>query len=527
MESIVFSDKIWGMKKFINIFLILFVLCFSNLKATCITAWINDLKSLYTSNGAIIYAINIRTFNANDINKNGIIEENLGEERGTFLNAIDKLDELTALGVNTILLLPVNSVGKVKALGTAGSLFAVSDFSKINPQLKSPQSHLGINDEMRKFIDECHNRKLRVIIDLPCCGAYDLYLQNPDLFVKDKDQNPVIPSDWTDVRLLDAGSEQKINPDVYSLYQNFVELMVGLDVDGIRADVASIKPYSFWKKLIDETKIKNPQFLFLAEASPTWNKTPSEHATFTPYDKLLDAGFDGYYGNYFDLKNWKTAHELYTSVKSDILIAQKYSGTKRVIGNFSTHDQISPVLINGPQFSKMIIWLNTTLPLNAYYIDGFPTGDNYLYPWANKKAAESDTDDEYYFVHRGQLDIFNFSRKPQGKQYDIFREFILANKFKNMGSKLLSSGNFITFKTSVPCVFAYARSYNNTSVIVIGNLDFKKTQSVMINVPKINSQLSSMPIKITNIPTILKGKIQTKLDPGEVQIIYFDSFEIK
>lgn len=515
------------MKKFANIFLIFFALCFLNLKAFSATAWVNDLKSLYTSNNAVIYAINIRTFNAKDTNNNGIIEENLGEERGTFLNAIDRLDELVALGVNTVQLLPVNTVGKTKALGTAGSLFSVSDFSEINPQLKTPQSSLSINEEMRKFIGECHNRKLRVIVDLPCCGSYDLYLKNPDLFIKDKDNNPIIPSDWTDVRLLDGGSEQKVNQEVYNLYQGFVDLMLALDVDGIRADVASIKPYAFWKKLITESKARNPQFLFLAEASPAWSKSPSEYVVFTPYDRLLDAGFDGYYGGYFDLKNWKTARDLYSCVKSDIAISQKYSGAKRVIGNLATHDQISPILVNGPQLSKMMIWLNTTLPLNAYYIDGFPVGDNYLYPWANKKAAKSFTDDEYYFVHRGQLDIFNFSRRPQGTQFDILREFVFANKFRKMASKVLSAGNFVTLKSSAPCVFAYARSLDSTSVIVIGNLDFKKTQSAVVNVPKITNQLSSMPVKLGSIPTVLKGKIQTKLEPGEIQVLYFNALDIK
>ena len=43
----------------------------------------------------------------------------------------------------------------------------------------------------------------------------------------------------------------------------------------------------------------------------------------------------------------------------------------------------------------MVLWLNTTLPLNAYYVDGFATGDTYNYQWANKLATKSETDDEY------------------------------------------------------------------------------------------------------------------------------------
>ena len=52
---------------------------------------------------------------------------------------------------------------------------------------------------------------------------------------------PVIPSDWTDVRLLSVGTEDKVDPNVYSLYKDFVKYMINLGVDGIRADVAHIK----------------------------------------------------------------------------------------------------------------------------------------------------------------------------------------------------------------------------------------------------------------------------------------------
>ncbi|MEI8129251.1 MAG: hypothetical protein WCG95_06495 [bacterium] len=515
------------MRKLRNIFLILFALLFFTPKTFSANVWINDLKTLFASNNAIIYAINIRTFNAKDTNSDGIIDESAGEERGNFSNAIDRLDELVTYGINTVNLLPVTTTGKVKALGTAGSLYSTLNFNEINPQLKSSNIKSTAYNEMKKFVSECHRRNIRVIVDLPCCGSYDFYLKNPELFKTDKNNAPIIPADWTDVRLLDAGSESRINLDVYNLYAEFMDLMISLDVDGIRASVPTIKPYSFWKKLIDEARGRNPEFLFLAEASPLWNKPISEYAVFTPYNKLLDAGFDGYYGSYFDLTNWKTSKDLISHVKFDIDLSKQYPTPKNVIGSFATHDQVSPILINGSQYSKMIVWLNATLPLNPYYVDGFPTGDNYIYFWGNKKAPKTFTDDDYYFVHRGQLDIFNFSRKPAGNHYDILQDFMIANKFKLMAQNPLSKGKFIPLKTSSPDIFAYARSYDKESVIVIGNLNFKKSQTTTVNVPKMNNALQSIPIKIVSIPHIQKGKIQTDLQPGEIQVLYFDSLELK
>lgn len=513
-------------RKLLYIFLSYFISCIFIQKAFCATAWINDMQTLFSKNNAIIYAINIRTFNANDKNNNGIIEETLGEEKGTFLNAINKLDELKYYGINTIHLLPITPTGRVKALGTAGSLYACTSFSEINPQLKSLNSNLTINDEAKKFINECHKRNIRVIVDLPCCGAYDLYLSNPQLFKKDSAQNPIVPSDWSDVRILDVGTNETINNEVYNLYRDFIDLMQDIDADGIVADVATIKPYSFWKKLIDETKFRNPQFLFIAQATNK-SKPISEHAPFTSLDKLLDAGFDGYYGNYSELKNCKTSWDLFLNVKYNFGIYKNSQNKKSSLGDFATHDEVSPILINGSEYSKMIIWLNSTLPVNAYYTDGFATGDNYMYPLMNKKASKTYTDDEYYFVHRGQLDIFNFSRQPKGKNNDILEDLATANRFKMFAAETLSNGDFKPLHASTMSVFAYSRNYNDSTVIVIGNLDFKKNQPVDVYISKINNKVMMMPVKINSIPKVLNGKIKVELKPGETQVYYIKSFKSK
>src|SRR5574344_14314 len=153
--------------------------------------WKNDLSTLFKSNKATIYELNIRTFGAKDKNDDGIIDETKGETRGTFLNAIPYLDDLVKLGVNTIHLLPITPVGKTKALGTAGSLYAASSFNQINNQLSDNMSGVSPINQAREFINECHKRSIRVIVDLPACGSYDLYMKHPEYFIKDKNGNPV------------------------------------------------------------------------------------------------------------------------------------------------------------------------------------------------------------------------------------------------------------------------------------------------------------------------------------------------
>ena len=175
-----------------KIFLVLAILLIG-IKAHTATVWVNDARLLFQNNASIIMAINIRTFNAKDVNKNGIIENKYGEERGNFINAIYRLDQLALQGVNTIELLPITSVGKIKALGTAGSLYALNSFNEINPQLASDKSKLSPKQQAIRFIDEAHKRKLRVIVDLPSCASYDYYLNNQVLFLKKENLSPVIP----------------------------------------------------------------------------------------------------------------------------------------------------------------------------------------------------------------------------------------------------------------------------------------------------------------------------------------------
>lgn len=474
--------------------------------------WHNDLRSQFLQNKSIIYAINIRTFNAKDTNKNEIIDIN--EESGNFLNAIDRLDEIQNMGINTLHLLPITPVGKLKALGTAGSVYALADFGSLNPQLKAPDSTLSINEQAKKFISECHKRNIRVIIDLPSCGAYDLFITHPEYFVKDTSGQPIIPLDWTDIRVFNTNEE-----DVYLQHKEFVDMIMTLGADGIRADVATMRPYSFWENLIKYARSRDNEFMFLAEASNAWTEAPSQYAPFTTYDKLLQAGFDGYYGDFFNLKNWKTSKELINSVKFN----QKIYNTqkKTVIGSFTTHDETSPILINGSEFSKMMIWLNATLPLNSYFVDGFPTGDDYDYSWANKKASQSYTDDEYYFNHKGKFDLFNFSRRPGGTDKSIYNEFVLANKFKQYYMDELSSMKFIPLKTTSKSVFAYTRSNKDFMIVVIGNLDFKTSQTVTVKLHGVNQKTKYIDLRLNRhiSPNFQQGKFTTELKAGDIQVL--------
>ena len=478
-----------------------------------------DLRELFQNNSAIIYGINMRTFNANDINGNDIIDFDEGETSGTFLNAIDRLDELKELGINAIHVLPITPVGKVKALGTAGSLYALSDFRTLNIQLVDEKSELSPREQAKKFIDECHKRDIRVIIDLPSCGSYDLYLNRPELFIRDEEGHSTVPVDWVDVRMFKVADDETLfHSDIFIYHKIFVDNIISMGADGIRADVASMKPYIFWKELIKYARSKKEGFLFLAEVSEKWGKPVSDNAYFTDYKKLLDAGFDGYYGDYFDLKNWKKMRNLTDSVKNREKTLNKYPEKKSVIGSFETHDEISPLLIGGEIFSKIIIWLNTTLPLNPYYIDGFLQADDYSYEYSNKHANETFTDDEYYYVHRGQIDIFNFSRKPGSNSKELINEHKQAVNFRNANRNVITQGKFIPLKTNNESVFAFQRLLKGKSIGVIINRNLVNSENVTVKIQKLNKKASLTFEKSASDGKLVKSTFLANLKPGEIII---------
>ena len=503
------------MKKLIITLLMLSVPC----SVFAQSEWKNDLRTKFLNNETIIMEVNMRSFNSQDNDGDGFIQEELGERRGTFVNAVERLDEIKNLGINTLHILPVTPTGKLKALGTAGSLYAAADFKSLNPDLYDKNSELSFEDQAKNFINEAHKRGISVIVDIPACGSYDLFLQRPDLFVTNSSGEPVLPSDWTDVRLLATGTEEKIDTNVYSLYKDFVKYMINLGVDGIRADVAHCKTMTFWKELIAYSRNKDPEFMWLAEVSDSWHDAISEYSVFTPYDKLLEAGFDGYYGSFFNIKDWKNAKDLYNQITFTLNDLKRFTPKKSVIGSFTTHDEVSPILIKGTAFSDMIIWLSATLPINSYFVDGFQTGDDYKYLMGNKTAPNTNTDDDIYFTHRGKIDIFNLSRKPEGTNTYLKNDFILGNGVKKSLIHILNEGNFTPLKVKNSKIFAYTVGNLNKRILVYGNLNFEENEKAIIKIPKYNKKSSLLPIKVSQVPTVKCGLIHANLQPGEIVVV--------
>lgn len=495
--------------------------------------WHNDLRQLFLSNNAVIYALVVRTFNAKDLNGNELIEPDKNEESGTFINAVERLDELKNLGINTLHLLPVTKTGRTNALGNAGSLYSMASFSELEPSLGDKNKPGSVKEEAAYFINECHKRNIRVMFDLPACISYDFSPKKSKIFFKDKNGNPINPLSWKDVRLIKAlNDDGSLNQEVLNLHKQFIDLCLSLGVDGIRADVAPLKPPALWKELIKYARSKDPNFAFLAESSDfkTWTAPIYNKIKPNNYNQLLEQGFDAYYGSYFmlDDKEWKTADELNKQVISNLNLSNKYADKKSVIGSFVTHDEPSPISTGGVALSKMIVMLNATLPMmNPYFISGFESGDKYNYGYAGKPVQNTITDSKVYFVHPNKLDIFNFSRKPEGNHPEIAKLMKHALKFREENNELITKGSFIPLETENKQIIAFARCYNDKTLIFIANRDFKTTAKIKLLITGLNNAKEVINFACCSNTQFSEDQITSELMAGETQVFIINNFNLE
>lgn len=491
--------------------------------------WVNDARTLFNQNQAVVLTVNMRTFGAIDKNNDGIIQKKKGEVSGNFDNAISRLDEISALGVNTLHLLPINPVGTRRAKGTAGSLFAVKDLTAIDPNLGSSNSNSLLFLQAKSFVEACHKRNIRVLVELPAYGSYDLYLKKPRLFLKDKNRNSIVLPEHKDLRIFNAGTGATLNTEVYNLYEKYIDLLLSMNVDGVVAQDPYLKPVKFWEKLISYTKKQNQNFIFVAEMTQTQKRPKNVKVPYVKLKKLMNVGFDVCLGGFGDIKNWKSPEDIQKNITRNEKFLKKYDGKKSALADFAMYYDVAPIMVEDLYLSKMIIWLSSTLPVNSIYTDGFQTGDDYDFDWANLKAFDSKTDDTKYYSERGKLDIYNYSRRPKGQYQELFEELKLANNFKSEMRLDMPNPKFVMLETNYPDVFAYAITdvTTNHTVFVVGSFDMENIKNVEIKVKGLNKKAIIENVRNYAEPQAHRGQINTLLAPVGIQVFEVENFALK
>jgi len=458
----------------------------------------NNLRSMIRNNESVMLAIVPRIFNAKDLNGDDRISTRSGEQVGTFLNAIDRLDELKADGFNTIHVLPIHPTGKKNAMGTAGSLYSPLKFIEDNGDLAIDPTLIDKNDprtpkeQFKAFIDECHKRNIKVMLDLPSCASVELFENEPELMAFGRNGEDKTPQGWEDIRMFEPWADithRELNPALFEMHRQYVDACVDLGIDGIRADVARAKPPEFWDKLIKYSHTKEPEFGWLAESYTYECASPMINMPFDRPEDLLRAGFDDYYGQYHIFHDWRGADEFMDYVKLNLDLSHKLPAGKSVIGSFLTHDDVSSMLHGGENFCKMTTVLQATMPMcNPYFVDGFQTGDYYDYKYRNTVDPETRTDRQESNEHPYHLAIFNLARKPGGDYPDIERVIKGCTKMRSENLDVLADrhSSFIELEKREDKndqIITYARHNNGRTILVVANKNPNRNVTGIIEIP--------------------------------------------
>jgi len=231
----------------------------------------------------IVYVVIIEKFFDGDPTNNIMLDRFFKDRKryeggfwgGDLKGVIARLDDLTDLGVTTLLLYPVMQNDESPAGRFLPTGYRPKDYEHVD-------KNFGDNATLRALVVAAHAREMRVILDMPLAmpGFEHPYVADPT------------KRDWFDAPTEYGARRWKVeNPEV-------ADYLIGVakrwkersGCDGFRLDSAHLHPVSFWKRFVAELKSAPPQkgwdFILLPELTII----PKKIGEF-----VTEAGFDGAY----------------------------------------------------------------------------------------------------------------------------------------------------------------------------------------------------------------------------------------
>lgn len=229
---------------------------------------------------AVIYQLHVRSFC--DSTSDGV---------GDFNGLISKLDYLADLGVTAIWLLPFYP----SPLRDDG--YDIADFTSVNPSY-------GTMADVRRFIEECHRRKLRVITELVVNHTSDQHpwFQRARRAPKGSPERDVYvwsdtPDKYSGTRIIFKDFETSNwawDPVAHQYYwHRFYSHQPDLNFDNPAVQEAVLKTCSFWMDLgVDGMRLDAIPYLFEREGTSCEN-LPETHAFLKKLRKHVDTNYPG------------------------------------------------------------------------------------------------------------------------------------------------------------------------------------------------------------------------------------------
>ncbi|MDP2161218.1 MAG: alpha-amylase family glycosyl hydrolase [Flavobacterium sp.] len=324
----------------------------------------------------VMYEVNIRAFSAN----------------GNLQGVTSRLDEIKALGVNVIWLMPIHPVGILNGIN---SPYCVKDYKGVG-------SEYGTLEDVRTLTTEAHNRGMAVILDwVANHTSWDNpWIQNTDWYTKNNAGNIVHPpgTNWTDVADLNFdNSEMRL-----AMIDAMQYWVLEANIDGFRCDYADGVPFSFWNQAINKLKLTpNRNLLFLAEGNR------SDH---------FFAGFNLNFGwNYYSkLKNvWsgESANNLHDTHLSDYT---NVTANKHILRFTTNHDEsawdATPMTIfNGKKGALAASVVSTFMGGVPLIYSGQEVGRQNTLPFFSNSAIDWNANPDMLLDYKSMMAVYTNS----------------------------------------------------------------------------------------------------------------------
>lgn len=274
----------------------------------------NDLPNPETlTNETVIYEVNPGLF---------------GTE-GAFTAITNQLDEIKALGVNVLWLMPIYEQG---VLNAKGSPYCVKDYKAVN-------ARYGSLSELKILVSTAQGKGMKVIFDwIANHTSWDnAWIADKSWYTQDANGNIISPEgfDWDDVADLNFG-----NADMRKAMLDAMKYWITeVNIDGYRCDYAEGVPHDFWQNAIKELKsLKGNDLLMLAEGG--------ESAFFTDgFDLVYGWNFVGQLQQVYAGKT--TLTKLYEAHKAEYKGVAAGKQRMRYITNHDLANENSPIQIYG------------------------------------------------------------------------------------------------------------------------------------------------------------------------------------
>ncbi|MBC8757625.1 alpha-amylase [Kordia sp. YSTF-M3] len=388
---------------------------------------------------AVIYEANIRQYS----------------KEGSFDAFTKDIPQLKQLGVKIIWLMPIFPISETKRKATGGdfaskiedpeerkkhlgSYYAVSDFTKINPEF-------GTIEDFRELIQTAHDNDIYVILDwVPNHTGWDhTWLKtNPEFYTKnakgeitDPLNEDGIPVGWADVADLNYDNQELRK----AMVKDMKYWLTDEDVDGFRCDVAGSVPTDFWQEAIPQLRAKKSIFM-LAEA---WEP-----------ELLKGELFDMAYG-------WDTHHRMNHIAKGEETVADWDKRMQQVDSLYEPDDILMNFVTNHDENS----WNGSIEERMGDGAEAF-TALSYVAPGMPLIYSGQ----EYDMKHRLKFFEKDEIPKEKGKTWPILEKLgALKNSHVALhGGK--NAASYTKVSTSDANVLAFKREKDGKAVYYIANL---------------------------------------------------------